>query len=136
MLKKKAQLAYEFILLFFFLTVFFTAFTIIIAEGRERVTYDQTIRHIDDLGLGIQHEFYIVATMPEGFSKEFTLPPHINGQNYNFSFHNTNGQYYLLINVTEAEVFYTYDLPVFIKRTPEKMGTNTLTRSQGELYLN
>ena len=137
MLTKKAQLAYEFLLLFFFLTVFFTTITIMIAEGRENVQWDKTALQFEDAGLEIQHEFYTVANMPNGFSKNITLPPLINNNPYTINIH-ADGQYYLVLTGLEGEMIYTYDLPVFVAREPiqRQPYTNSLSKEDGILYLN
>ena len=132
----KAQMAYEFLLIFFFLTALFTTITLVAAKAKERVDWEQAALRMDDLGLGLQHDFYTAARMPDGFTRNITLPPLINNKKYEATINENNGLFSLSL-ATEG-MSYDYTLPTLQRheqlRPPP--ATNTLTKKNGVLTLN
>ena len=107
LIRRKAQLAYEFLLLFFFLTMLFTAGVILAAAASDRVVHETLALHLDDLGRSVQEEFYTVAQMPPGFTRNITLPVTVNNKPYKVIVEAHNNYYYLQLSAEDIALTYT-----------------------------
>jgi len=80
--KKKAQSSIEFLVLFTFILIFFTVFTIFIqariAEAKEARNKD-TVNELKEI---VFNEIAIAEIMPINFTRNFTLPPTLEGNSY------------------------------------------------------
>ena len=82
---KKGQVAYEFLMMFFFLTLSFTVWIIFSAAAQEDAEQIRRQVHLTDLGLRIQDELYTAIQMQEGFTRTIELPTNIWAKQYNIS---------------------------------------------------
>ena len=134
--RTKAQTAYEFLFMFFFLTAAFTTWMIFNAQAQERLTEQRELESLEDLGLRLQEEFYTAQQMPDGFSRTITLPATLAQRTYNASiYEETATNTYLSIDNGQYTV--TYTIPSM--RTPtqpyELDETLQMNKSQGRLSI-
>lgn len=132
----KAQIAYEFLLLFFFLTALFTTGVLLVGAAKERIADETILLHVDDFGRGLQEDFYTAVRMPDGFTRNITLPVTLNGYDYETTLREYNGIYSLELRVQETN--YTYRLPSLVindqLRTPPQQ--NTIIKQGATLIIN
>ncbi len=81
-LSKKAQSSIEFVVLFTFLLIFFTVFTIFIQSRIAEAKQTRDKNTIEELSEVIFNEITIAELMPTNFSRNFSLPPTLDGKSY------------------------------------------------------
>lgn len=133
---KKAQIAYEFLLLFFFLTAFFTMGIILVGAAKERIVDETIALHMDDFGRSLQEDFYTAAQMPEGFTRNITLPISINNLAYTTSITAHGGANYIEIKVQESHMTYRLPTITINEQLRPPPGINTLVKQGANIILN
>lgn len=131
---RKAQVAYEFLLLFFVLVTGFTLWTILSAQAQDHLEFQRRELLMEDFGLGLQHRLYTAAQMSDGFTQNLTLPTTLDGHSYNVTLDNETG--WLTVRVGSLEGSYTIpdmSVPHELEKTP---ATNTIRKHDGELVVN
>jgi len=108
---KKAQIAYEFLLIFFVLTALFTVSLLIGNMTKIHLQEELSAMIIDDFGRGFQQEAYTIIQLPDGFTKNITLPSYLNNKPYQFII--TNDGTITILTISNDDAIFTYDLPRF-----------------------
>lgn len=109
-MEKKAQIAYEFIILFFFLSLLFTLFTAIATDIRGNIQEERERLHVEDLAQKIQQDFYTAIQMPQGYERTIRLPASILNKEYNASIVAGPKGHYLYLATTPT-IYTTKKLP-------------------------
>jgi len=134
----KGQIAYEFLFMFFFLTLAFTVWIVFSSSIQEDILWQKREMHLNDLGLQMQDDFYSAVQMSDGFSRTIMLPNEIANSPYTITSYDANHPYgkrtYLEI---AADDYYTeLEIPHSVFNNPLQIGSNTLTVSGGLVYVN
>ena len=82
MVVMRAQIAYEFLFVMFFLTLLFTVWITISASLQEDLVVQEQGVAVQDFSLHLQDQLYTTAQMPDGFERTFSLPVTIAGMPY------------------------------------------------------
>lgn len=131
---KQAQAAYEFMMIFFMLSIGFTFWIALASSMQEDVQHQRNLDVMEDFSLSLKHELYTIAQMHEGFSKKVNLPSKILGNNYEIaskSYQNPYNFSTITINSTDIGFYTHFDVPL-INDTIKK-GDNIITKKQNQL---
>lgn len=139
---KKAQVAYEFMMIFFILAAGFTTWLAFASSLQEDLQKTKNLEKIEDFTLSLKHEIYVVAQMHDGFSRTLSIPPTIDGQNYEIELKQNEGNTihnFSTIYINSKDIgFYThFDVPYMIGVDNINTGEEiTLTKKQGVIRIN
>lgn len=136
MQQRKAQLAYEYLLLVFFLTALFTIGAIITGAVKAHAEEESLALHIEDLGRSIQEDFYTTIEQPQGFTRNLTLPTSISGEPYEAKVRAYQGISYLDIEAQGSTKTFTLPQTTVMGQPSKPPATNTLTVKDGTIILN
>lgn len=103
---RKAQVAYEFIFVFFTLTLGFTVWIMFSSAVQEDFQVEQLTMALDDFGLSIQDDLYTAIQMPEGFSRTFELPVYLLGFDYSMGIYNMEDFSIVEVNVSDQHLTF------------------------------
>ncbi len=131
-LRTGGQVAYEFIFVFFTLTLGFTVWIMFSSSMQEDFQTDQLSLALDDFGLSVQDTLYTAIQMPEGFSRSFNLPVYIMGLDYSTDVINMDGFSVVEVNVSDQHLSFVVP-PVNGSLKP---GTNYLKTIDSKICLN
>lgn len=129
-LMKKAQVAYEFMLIFLILSFGFTIWVVYASSLQAEFQKTKNLQDFEDFALSLKHEIYVVAQMPERFSRTIDLPLRINGITYSISVDENTGHNFstIFINNTNIGYYTHFDVPKL--EGSIKQGKNTLTKNE------
>lgn len=131
---KKAQAAYEFMMIFFMLSMGFTFWIALASSMQADIQSQRNIEIMEDFTLGLKHELFMIVQMHEGFSKTIELPTKIRGNQYEISSQSYYDPYNfstIIINSTELGFYTHFDVPLM--NDTIKKGTNIITNKQNQL---
>ncbi len=128
----KSQVAYEFIFVFFTLTLGFTVWIMFSAALQDDFHAEKLSSNINDFGLSLQDTLYTAVQMPDGFSRTFVLPATIMGYDYSLVVHDMS--FFSMVDVVVDDNVFSFKIPLvkgdFVK------GTNNLVVNNGVVCLN
>ena len=134
---KKAQIAYEFIMVFLVLGIGFISWIVLASAFQADLQKVKNIEDFTDFTLGLKHDLFVVAQMPDGFSKTLNVPMTINSFEYeirvtNVSAPNFNFSF-VQINSAELGFFTSFEGP-YMNDTLKK-GDNTLIKKGNQILV-
>jgi hypothetical protein len=138
---KKAQVAYEFMMIFFVLAAGFTTWLAFASSVQDDIYHTKNLEKIKDFSLSLKHEIFVVAQMHDGFSRTINMPKTIDGQNYEIRIEQFEGidvRDFSTIYISSKDIgFYThFDVPYMTGEGRIMPGEKiTITKKQGELVL-
>ena len=128
----KAQVAYEFILVFFTLTLGFTVWVMLSSSLQNDFNARRLSSEVNDLGLSLQDTLYTAVQMPDGFSRSFSLPYTVLGYDYSIKIYNMGS--FSMFDLSVLDQVSSFQAPIikgdFVK------GVNFLRVSNGVVCLN
>jgi len=136
MMKRKGQIAMEFLLLI--AIAFFVILTLLISllSISERNTKMKAYQEMDDLGKSLQQEFLLASQLEDGYTRRINLPLTLDGVRYTAIVGSSNQtnitNSYLLISFETTEVFYA--IPKITGNIT--LGNNILTKNNNTLRIN
>ena len=122
----KGQVAYEFMIIFFVLSLGFTIWISFSYSVQDNFQKDKDIRNLDDFSLSIKHDLFVIAQMDVGFSRVLELPPNVMGRDYVIGNENRNDLGFSTVYINSSDIgFYGYfDVPLL---------SGTLKKGENEL---
>ena len=134
---KRAQIAYEFIMVFLVLGLGFISWIVLASAFQADLQRVKNIEDFTDFTLGLKHDLYVVAQMPDGFSKTLNVPMSINGFDYSISATNISTASFnfsfVQINSTDLGFFTSFDGP-YLNDTIKK-GDNVLIKKGNQILV-
>ena len=133
---KKAQVAYEFMMIIFILSVGFLTWIALASSIQTTLQETKTIETFQDFSQGLKHELFIIAQMQTGFSRTIELPSTIIGKTYTITMQDGGEIYnFSTIYINNSEIgFYThFDVPKL--NDTLIIGKNTIIKKQNILEI-
>lgn len=137
---KKAQVAYEFMMIFFVLAAGFTTWLAFASSIQTDIQKTKNLENMKDYSLSLKHEIYVISQMHDGFTKTIELPPTIEGQQYKITLEHVkdieNIHNFSTIYITSEDIgFYThFDINLMNGLTELSPGEKiTLTKNQSTI---
>ena len=135
---KKAQIAYEFIMVFFILSIAFITWLALSSSLQEELQKNKNLEDFKDFSLSLKHDIFVIAQMNDGFSKALNIPNTINGRNYDILVTNFTNQdlgfSFSTVEINSSEIgFFTHFNVPYMNQTLIK-GENFLIK-QGDKIL-
>jgi hypothetical protein len=111
---KKAQAAYEFMMIFFMISIGFTFWVAFASSFQENIQVNRNIELMNDFSLSLKHDIYLVAQMHDGFTRQINIPTTILSNRYEIGNQNNNQYNFSTIFVNNTEIgYYTqFDVPL------------------------
>ena len=111
---KKAQAAYEFMIIFFMIALGFTFWVAFASSFQENMQVNRNIDLMDDFSLSLKHDIFLVAQMHDGFTRQISIPNTIIANRYEIG--NLNNVQYnfstIFINNSEIGYYTQFDVPL------------------------
>jgi hypothetical protein len=85
MMKEKSQTAIEFLIVVGFVLGMFTILFLSIQESNKSRIIEKNINDVKQVALIVQEEINFAASSTDGYERTFSLPPKINGMNYDIT---------------------------------------------------
>jgi len=123
----KSQVSMQFLVMLSIVFVFFVIFVAGFAERYRDIRAEKERTAIKDLVLKVHDEIAIAHNLGDGYARNFTLPPRVEGVNYTVSLSNS-----FVTAVSENAEYSTAVAPV--SGTLRK-GSNRITKSFGVVCL-
>lgn len=134
---KKAQAAYEFMMIFFMLSMAFTFWIALASSMQESIQLQQNLDVMEDFSLSLKHDLYTIVQMHEDFSKKIELPDDVRGINYEISSKSYITQNYnfstIILNSTQIGFYTQFNVPLL--NDTLKKGETTIINKQNQLEL-
>ena len=124
------QSAIEFVILVTAVLFFMIAFFVFIQDRIAATKYESTSVAVREVALTVQDEINLAASAQDGYSRQFTLPATINGFDYIASITDES------VYVHTADGKHALALPVGSVSGDVVIGVNSITKVNGEIYLN
>ncbi|MFP4567372.1 MAG: hypothetical protein ACLFN8_00355 [Candidatus Woesearchaeota archaeon] len=132
---RQAQAAYEFMMIFFILTLGFTFWIAFSTSFQENLQQQQNLDLMEDFAFGLKHELFVVAQMPQGFTQIIELTETISGNKYEIASqsYTSNDYNFSTITINNTDIgFYThFDVP-YLNDTIKK-GKNTFIKKENQI---
>ena len=127
---KKAQSAVEFIILMGVMSMMFVVFVSIIQGNITDEVKDNRDTVVKEIALTVQNEISLAIGAPDGYLREFTLPPNILGLDYEITLTGTN----VFIRTTDSK--HAIALPTQNVTDPINPGANIIRKINGTVSIN
>lgn len=125
---KKSQVSTEFMILSGIALVTAIIFIFISLDQAKTLYETKEFLLVKDVALKIQDEISIVSYIEDGYSREFKIPEKVNNKDYNISIINNT-----MVVWTNTTVYFSEI--VNITGNLNK-GSNTITKTSGNIYIN
>lgn len=102
---KKGQIAYEFLIVLFFLSIAFTSWVMLYNQNQQSVQEQVFFERSEQLAREIQQVSYNVRMLDEGFERKISIPETIIGRSYELTTDSSS------VTVQLDGVTSTYALP-------------------------
>jgi hypothetical protein len=127
-LTKRAQVAFEFIVLISILFGVLLIFTTFVRDNFSDVQSDTDYYMLKDIALAVKSEFQLAVNLEDGYQRSFFIPFTVDGTEYNIT--KENG--FLLFATADAE--YNVNIPSYTG-TVQK-GNNVIVKDEGVIEVN
>jgi hypothetical protein len=126
----RGQVSSEFLILIGVIFILLLLFLSYAADNISDLAYRKEMNAIRDVGLALQHEFFIATEVKDGYMRHFEVPIKNDGVGYNISIVRQT-----LILVSENSHI---EQPFLIPKVSGNItkGQNTISRRGGVIYLN
>lgn len=127
---KSGQSSIEFVILVTAVLFFLIAFFVFIQEKIAVATYESTSVAVREVALTVQDEINLASSAQDGYSRQFTLPPTVNGFDYEISI--TDNSVYIIT----LDGKHGLALPIGTVNGDVVIGVNSITKVDEQVYLN
>jgi hypothetical protein len=136
---RKAQVAYEFIMIFFVLSIAFITWLAISSSFQAELQKSKNLEDFEDFALSLKHDIFVVAQMSDGFSKSLNLPLTINGRVYDISVTNFTNQpldfSFSTVEINSSEIGYFTHFNVPLMNQSLVKGDNILIKEGDKILV-
>lgn len=136
---RKAQIAYEFIMIFFVLSIAFITWLAISSSFQAELQKDKNLEDFEDFSLSLKHDIFVVAQMSDGFSKSLNLPMTINGRDYDISVTNFTNQLldfsFSTVQINSSDIGYFTHFNVPLMNQSLIKGDNILIKQEDKILV-
>ena len=129
-MNSKSQSAVEFVILTGFVLFFFVIFFVSIQDNMALKLREKQDLALKDIVLGLQDEVNLAYGSSEGYSRDFNIPPNVNGNDYNISIISEMIYAYTL----DKSSAVSFSIPKIIGQPIKNL--NKIKKLNGEVYLN
>jgi hypothetical protein len=135
--RRKGQVTYEFLFLFFILAAAFTVWTAFTADTQARLHDEHRARLLEDLAFQVQDDIYTAVQMQEGFSRTLSYPATIDGRSYVIAIDAPSGEQAYALLACEGMTAKVSLPPVRVDAPLQPLpATNTIVKSGGLVIIN
>ena len=132
---KKAQAAYEFMIIFFMISIGFTFWIAFASSFQENIQVNRNIELMDDFSLSLKHDIFLVAQMHDGFTRQISIPPTIVTNRYEINSQNNPTHNFSTIFINNSEIGYYTQFDVPLLQGEIKKGDLILTNQGNEIKI-
>lgn len=127
-MKRKAQVAFEFVVLVSVAFMALLVFTTFVADNFESAESDTEYYRLKDAALSVRSEINLASTLQDGYQRSFFVPLTIDGLDYNI----TKNSDFLSLQSEGAD--YQVRVPPFTGAVVK--GNNNIKKTNGTIELN
>jgi len=128
---RRGQISMEFVIFIAIGLLMMLSFLYIINERESQIRNKQQLIMLEDLAYRIQSELDTASIVEDGYNRNFTIPPTLDGLNYNASIINAT----LIISSSKFNVYSSVQ-PISNSSGSINKGLNSIRKECGVICLN